>query len=83
MAYETPEGPNWPEYQISFMHREIDGPGPVRFNFTRIPQEDSESDADLAFQKLVDLITDSADFELSEAVKQTTYRAQVSPEETA
>lgn len=82
MAYETPQGPSSPVYHAQFMDPEYEGYGPVRFNVQHEPQENTELDADRAFQKLVNLITNTPDFEMVDATKQTTYRSQLTPNES-
>lgn len=80
MTFQDPEGPMYPEYRLSFRHPAITGGGLVRFNLTRGISDESEEDADTAFQKLVDLLSSSGEFEVTAATKAAEYQQQITPD---
>lgn len=80
MAYETAEGPLNERYEVGFRHPAINGSEPMVLNITHNRGNESSADADVIFQKLVDLIDGSADFALtSPATKHYEHQQSITP----
>ncbi|BBA99286.1 hypothetical protein RVR_5837 [Actinacidiphila reveromycinica] len=72
---------NTPTWRLIFQHAKITSYGATVFDISHGITDESVDDADIVFQKLVDLIASDPDFEILLATKTAPSVQQVTPTE--